>query len=65
MRYTDPASRKAALEALGALQVLLLSLRKVRYSATINGEIERLEWAGSRVATLEDQIRRLEEDLGL
>ena len=65
VRYTDPASRKAALEALGALQVLLLSLRKVRYNATINGQIERLEWVGSRVVTLEDQIRQLEEDLGL
>jgi hypothetical protein len=65
VQYTNPTSRKAALIALGALQALLLSLRRVRYNATINAEIERLEWAASRVATLEDQIRQLEEDLGL
>lgn len=65
MQYTDPTSRQAALVALGALHVLLVSLRQVCYHATIHGELERLEWAGSRIAALEPQVRHLEEDLGL
>jgi hypothetical protein len=65
VHYVDPASRNAALIALGALQALLFCLRNARYRATIYGEIERLEGVVSRIATLENQIRQLEEDLDL